>query len=87
MRNLFFAAALAIGGSAAIAQVPPGNGVTQQGNNPEGQACTPEGFNQDNSAYPPCSALQPRPTNIDEYPACSDRNADRCRQTYTRWTD
>ena len=87
MKNLFFAAALAIGSSAAIAQVPPGDGITQLGNNPEGQACTPEGFNQGVNAYPACEALQPQPSNINEYPACSDRNADRCRQTYTRWTE
>lgn len=81
MKTVIFAAALAFGG-VAIAQTPPGDGVTQLGNNPEGQACTPEGFNQGIGAYPPCRALEPRPRNIEDYPRCSDRNADRCYQWY-----
>ncbi len=64
MKTLFFAAALALSG-AAIAQT--GNtvndpdqssgprGVTQQGTDPNGQACTPPGYNANSSGYPPCS--------------------------------
>lgn len=64
MKTLFFAAALALSG-AAIAQT--GNtvndpdqssgprGVTQQGTDPNGEACTPPGYNAGTSGYPPCS--------------------------------
>lgn len=93
MKFVMMAAALTLG-TAAVAQtdpnapsVPPGDGITMLGNNPEGQACTPEGFNQGLNAYPPCSALGGPAPGLEEYPPCSDRNADRCIQTYTRWTD
>lgn len=64
MKTLLFAAALALSG-AAIAQT--GNtvndpadstgprGVTQQGTSPNGQACTPPGYNAGTSGYPPCA--------------------------------
>ncbi|MGF1549048.1 MAG: hypothetical protein ACFBQW_00715 [Sphingomonadaceae bacterium] len=88
MRILLIAAALSMG-SAALAQgtdpnapgVPPGDGVTQLGNTPDGQPYTPPGFNQGINAYPPAPAQMPA-----EYPPCSaDRaNADRCVQTYER---
>jgi hypothetical protein len=60
-----FAAALTLGSAAAFAQT--GNtvddpaqasgprGVTQQGTDPDGQACTPPGYNQGAGGYPPCS--------------------------------
>jgi len=63
MKSLFFAAALMLG-SAAIAQT--GNtvndpdqssgprGVTQQGTDPDGMACTPAGYNAGGGGYPPC---------------------------------
>jgi hypothetical protein len=63
MKTLIFAAALMLGG-AAIAQT--GNtvddpsqssgprGVTQQGTSPNGQACSPPGYNQGNGGYAPC---------------------------------
>jgi hypothetical protein len=65
MKTLFFAAALALS-SAAIAQT--GNtvndpdqssgprGVTQQGTDPDGQACTPPGYNAGTGGYPACGA-------------------------------
>lgn len=90
MKMTYFAVAIALGGTvAAHAQttsspVPPGDGVTRLGNNPEAQACTPPEYNQGLSVYPPCAALSPPPAEIAEYPPCSDRNADRCVQTYTR---
>ncbi len=52
-------------GTAAVAQ-PAGNtvddpsqatgprGITQQGTDPDGQACVPAGYNQGASAYPTC---------------------------------
>jgi hypothetical protein len=64
MKSLFFAAALMVS-SVAIAQI--GNtvadpsqssgprGVTQQGTDPNGEACTPAGYNAGGSGYPPCS--------------------------------
>lgn len=64
MKTLFFAAALALSG-AALAQT--GNtvndpdqssgprGVTQQGTDPNGEACTPPGYNAGSGGYPPCS--------------------------------
>jgi hypothetical protein len=64
MKTLFFAAALALSG-AAIAQT--GNtvddpsqstgprGVTQQGTDPSGGACSPPGYNA-GGGYPPCGA-------------------------------
>jgi hypothetical protein len=65
MKTLFFAAALALSG-AAVAQT--GNtvndpsqstgprGVTQQGTSPNGQACTPPGYNAGGGGYPPCGS-------------------------------
>jgi hypothetical protein len=64
MRTLFFAAALMLSG-AAIAQT--GNtvndpdqssgprGVTQQGTDPNGEACTPPGYNAGGGGYPACT--------------------------------
>ena len=71
MKALVLAAVLTFGTAAAAnAQtdpnargVPPGDGITQQGTDPEGQACSPPGFNAGTSAYPPCpTAPQPATT-------------------------
>jgi hypothetical protein len=63
MKTLFFAAALMLG-SAGLAQT--GNtvndpdqssgprGVTQQGTDPDGMACTPAGYNAGGGGYPMC---------------------------------
>jgi hypothetical protein len=63
MKSLFFAAALMLG-SAGLAQT--GNtvndpdqssgprGVTQQGTDPDGMACTPAGYNAGGGGYPMC---------------------------------
>lgn len=61
--------------------VPPGDGITMQGNNPEGQAYTPPGYNVGLNVYPDGQVA-----NMQNYPACTDRVVDRCMQTYTRWT-
>lgn len=93
MKSFLFAAALTVGAAGiAGAQtdpnargVPPGDGITQQGTNPEGQPCTPAGFNQGStSPYPACGAV-PRPTHgAGEVPPCSRQVTDHCIQTYER---
>lgn len=93
MKSLVLAAALAISGT-AFAQ--PGNtvndpsqasgpqGVTQQGTDPEGQACTPPGFNQGSSAYPPCGATNAPAQSSATPPPCSRTVTDHCIQAYER---
>lgn len=87
MKSFILAAALVMSGTAiAHAQTPPGDGITQQGTNPEGQPCTPAGFNQGTSAYPPCGAgtMHSAATNPQSPPACSRTVTDHCIQTYER---
>ncbi|HEX8655854.1 MAG TPA: hypothetical protein VF693_11610 [Allosphingosinicella sp.] len=94
MKAYLFAAALAIGGTAFAqtgntvndpSQASGPRGVTQQGTDPDGQACTPAGFNQNSNAYPPCMAPGGPPTDA---PAatrpCSRTVTDSCVQTYER---
>jgi hypothetical protein len=109
MKVILFAAALTLG-SAALAQT--GNtvddpaqasgprGVTQQGTDPDGQACTPAGYNQGTSGYPPCggdmnasSAGGTAGTGMSggggmggsgALPPCSRTVKDRCVQAYER---
>jgi hypothetical protein len=95
MKVILFAAALTLG-TAALAQ--SGNtvsdpsqstgpqGITQQGTDPEGQACTPPGYNQGAGGYPPCGATgtaDPAATGASP-PACSKTVTDHCIQTYER---
>lgn len=92
MKSLVFAAALMFAGTGmASAQtdpngpnVPPGDGITMKGNNPEGQACSPPGYNVGMGGYPPCAAMPGAQAGMENYPPCTRRNADRCRQTYER---
>jgi hypothetical protein len=98
MKVILFAAALTLG-SAALAQT--GNtvadpsqssgprGVTQQGTDPEGQPCTPAGYNAGTSAYPPCAGDMSAGTgtgmgDAGSLPPCSRTVTDRCTQTYER---
>lgn len=103
MKAFLFAAALTVG-SAAFAQ--SGNtvddpsqsmgprGVTQQGTVPNGQACTPAGFNQGSGGYPPCGADMGGAPATGAYtgtggpdmalPACSKTVTDHCVQAYER---
>jgi len=103
MKALIFAAALLAGGT-AIAQT--GNtvadqsqssgpqGITQQGTDPNGQACAPAGFNNGNSAYPTCGAGMGGGTATGSgdtasgtgatRPPCSRTVTDGCVQTYER---
>ena len=95
MKTVMIAAALTLAGTgAAFAQ--SGNtvadqsqssgpqGVTQQGTDPEGQACTPPGFNAGTSAYPPCGAGNAPPESSASPPACSRTVTDHCIQAYER---
>jgi hypothetical protein len=98
MKAFLFAAALTVG-TAAFAQ--SGNtvsdpsqssgprGVTQQGTDPEGQPCTPPGYNAGVSAYPPCGATGTTEgpatgTDTASPPRCSKTVTDRCIQAYER---
>jgi hypothetical protein len=108
MKTLLFAAALALSG-AAIAQT--GNtvndpdqssgprGVTQQGTDPNGEACTPPGYNAGTGGYPPCGAMAGSADAASTggttagsggtmsggtLPACTKTVTDRCTQTYER---
>jgi hypothetical protein len=95
MKAFIFAAALTVGG-AALAQ--PGNtvndpsqasgprGVTQQGTDPDGQACVPAGFNNGGSAYPVCGAAGATSSTGagTAPPPCSRTVTDGCIQAYER---
>jgi len=94
MKIIIFAAALTLGG-AALAQT--GNtvddpsqssgprGITQQGTDPEGQACTPAGYNAGTTGYPPCAADAAPPAATSSIPPrCSKTVTDHCVQAYER---
>lgn len=92
---LFAAAALAFAGAAAAqtgntvsdpSQASGPRGVTQQGTDPEGQACTPAGFNQGAGGYPPCGATGTTTSTGAGAapPPCSRTVTDGCIQTYER---
>ncbi|HYG48278.1 MAG TPA: hypothetical protein VD846_10100 [Allosphingosinicella sp.] len=100
MKIILFAAALTLG-SAAMAQT--GNtvsdpsqasgprGVTQQGTDPDGQACTPAGFNAGTTGYPPCGTdnagtgtSTASGASTANPPPCSKTVTDGCIQAYER---
>ncbi|MET1112408.1 MAG: hypothetical protein ABWX67_12875 [Allosphingosinicella sp.] len=93
MKIILFAAALTLG-SAALAQT--GNtvddpsqsmgprGVTQQGTDPDGQACTPAGYNANTTGYPTCEAGAGSPASTAAPPRCSKTVKDHCVQAYER---
>ena len=100
MKSALLFAALMMGGT-AIAQTQPSGqtvsdqsqstgpqGRTQQGTDPNGQACTPANFNQGTSAYPPCGATGTMSSNTAgagaTAPPCSRTVTDGCIQTYER---
>ena len=92
IRTLLTAAALVCGTAAlapadAAEPTPPGDGITRQGTNPEGQPCTPAGFNQGLEVYRDCIAMGGPVPALEDYPRCSRFVTDRCIQAYTRWTD
>ena len=95
MKTLLFAAALTIGGTAFAqtgntvadqSQSSGPQGVTQQGTDPDGQACTPAGFNANTSAYPACPAGGTTTSTGagTTPPPCSRTVTDGCIQTYER---
>ena len=93
MKIIFFAAALTLA-TGALAQT--GNtvsdpslssgprGVTQQGTDPEGQACTPAGYNAGTSGYPACEAGSGSAASTATPPRCSKTVTDHCVQAYER---
>jgi hypothetical protein len=93
MKMFVFAAALMLG-SAAVAQT--GNtvddpsqssgprGVTQQGTDPDGQACTPAGYNAGTTGYPTCEAGSASAASTATPPRCSKTVKDHCVQAYER---
>jgi hypothetical protein len=107
MKAVLFAAALTLGTSAFAqsgatvddpAQASGPRGVTQQGTDPDGQACTPSGYNAGTSGYPTCggdSGAASGTTGTDmsttsggtaaaALPPCSRTVTDRCVQAYER---
>ena len=95
MKSLVFAAALMFAGTGIAAaqtdpngpNVPPGDGITQQGTNPDGQACSPAGYNVGISGYPPCGGTNQHPNvgpNPPTPPPCTKNLKDHCMQTYER---
>ena len=88
---LTIAAAATLFGTPAIAQAaseptPSGEGITERGMNPDGQPCTPLGYNRGLDVYADCIAMGGPAPGLEAYPSCSRFITDRCRQTYTRWT-
>jgi hypothetical protein len=94
MKIILFAAALTLG-SAALAQT--GNtvsdpsqsmgprGVTQQGTDPDGEACTPAGYNANTTGYPTCGAGNSNSAaGAGTTPRCSKTVKDGCVQAYER---
>lgn len=93
MKIILFAAALTLG-SAAVAQT--GNtvddpsqsmgprGVTQQGTDPDGMACTPAGYNANTTGYPTCEAGNGSAASSAAPPRCSKTVKDHCVQAYER---
>lgn len=70
----------------------PGDGVTQQGTDPSGQAVAPPGTNEPLNPPPgavvvpnpnQAAAFTPKPATA-EYPPCSKTVTDQCVQTYER---
>ncbi len=95
MKIILFAAALTLGSAAVaqsgntvddVSQASGPRGVTQQGTDPEGQACTPAGFNAGTTGYPPCpaGASTTSTTAGGTPPRCSKTVTDGCIQAYER---
>jgi hypothetical protein len=93
MKIIILAAALTLGTAAAAqtgntvsdpSQSSGPRGVTQQGTDPEGQACTPAGFNAGTTGYPPCEAGAASAASSPTPPRCSKTVTDHCVQAYER---
>lgn len=88
MKIILFAAALTLGTAALaqtgntvddVSQASGPRGVTQQGTDPDGMACTPAGYNANTTGYPVCPGNEAPSTR-----PCSKTVKDRCVQTYER---
>ena len=93
MKIIIFAAALMLGGAAMAqtgntvddpSQASGPRGITQQGTDPEGQACTPPGYNAGTTGYPTCEAGSASPASSPAPPRCSKTVTDHCVQAYER---
>lgn len=93
MKIILFAAALTLGGAALAqsghtvddpSQASGPRGVTQQGTDPDGQACTPAGYNANATGYPPCEAGAASAASPSAPPRCSKTVKDHCVQAYER---
>jgi hypothetical protein len=93
MKIILFAAALTLGSAAMaqsgntvddVSQASGPRGVSQQGTDPDGQACTPQGFNAGTTGYPPCEAGAASPAGTATPPRCSKTVKDHCVQAYER---
>ena len=96
MKALLFAAALTLGTAAAAqtgntvsdpSQSSGPRGITQQGTDPDGQACSPAGYNAGTTGYPPCgtdAAGTPPTASTGIPPRCSKTITDHCVQAYER---
>ncbi len=62
--------------------IPPGDGITRMGTNPEGQPFTPPGFNQGMNVYPAATMAPGAMPGMVEYLRCSRQVTDRCVQAY-----
>ena len=93
MKIILFAAALTLGSAALaqsgntvddVSQASGPRGVTQQGTDPDGQACTPAGYNANTTGYPTCGAGNSNATPGATPPRCSKTVKDGCVQAYER---
>jgi len=95
MKTILFAAALTLGSAAMaqtgntvddVSQASGPRGLTQQGTDPDGQACTPAGYNAGTTGYPACAAgnSNAAPAAGTTPPRCSKTVKDGCIQAYER---
>jgi hypothetical protein len=93
MKVILFAAALTLSTAAWAqtgntvddpSQASGPHGVTQQGTDPDGQACTPAGYNAGTTGYPTCDAGNGTAASTAAPPRCSKTVTDHCVQAYER---
>jgi hypothetical protein len=95
MKIILFAAALTLGSAALgqsgntvddVSQASGPRGVTQQGTDPDGQACTPAGYNAGTTGYPTCASGNSNTAagSGAAPPRCSKTVKDGCIQAYER---
>ena len=95
MKIILFAAALTLGSAALaqsgntvddVSQASGPRGVTQQGTDPDGTACTPAGYNANTTGYPACAAGNSNAATGAGAapPRCSKTVKDGCIQAYER---